>query len=275
MNLIFVLILDVTRIKIIKEWRISGLLFFVKLILMSLKIMEQNEDVFMKKSIKILLIEGDKNLGFILKSFLTMKGFPTVLCLDGHDALERFENEAFDFVVTEVVLRGLDGFSVAEKIKKCDMGMPLVFLTSKSSRSDVSKGFEVGADDYIIKPFSMDELLERINAICRRTVLQTKNEHIFHLASYTFDCIRHVLIRNGVEKKLTNREQDLLFLFCEYKNRVVERSFVLQRIWHKEDYFNARNMDVYITKIRKLFKDDPRVELLNVHGVGYKLVVRD
>ena len=114
-----------------------------------------------------------------------------------------------------------------------------------------------------------------VKAICKRTVFKTKSKHVFQLASYTFDGVRHVLIRNGVEKKLTNRELDLLFLFCEYKNRVVERSFALQRIWHEENYFSARNMDVYITKIRKLFKDDPNVELQNIHGVGYKLVVKE
>ena len=121
----------------------------------------------------------------------------------------------------------------------------------------------------------MDELLDRVKAICRRTVLRTRNEHIFKLSSYTFDSVRHVLIRNGIERKLTARELDLLFLFCEYKNRVVERSFALMRVWHKENYFNARNMDVYINKIRKLLKDDPNVELRNVHGIGYKLVVRE
>ena len=141
----------------------------------------------MKKVVKILLVENDKNLGYILKSYLTVKGYPTVLCLDGNEALERFENEAFDFVISSVVLRNIDGFTLAEKIKKCDNEIPLVFLTSKSSRNDVSKGFEIGADDYIIKPFSMDELLDRIKAICRRTVLRTKNEHVFQLASYTFD----------------------------------------------------------------------------------------
>lgn len=231
--------------------------------------------ITMKKTVKILLIEGDKSLGYILKSYLTAKGYPTVLCVDGAEALVRFENEAFDFVISCVVLSTIDGFSLAEKIKKCDINIPFVFLTSRSSRSDVSRGFELGADDYITKPFSMDELLDRIKAICRRTVLRPNNDHVFRLASYTFDSVRHVLIRNGVEKKLTARELDLLYLFCEYKNRVVERSFALQRIWHKENYFNARNMDVYINKIRKLLKDDPNVELQNIHGIGYKLVVKD
>lgn len=120
----------------------------------------------------------------------------------------------------------------------------------------------------------MDELYERIRAISRRTIFRSKNEHIFHLGTYTFDTIRHVLVRNGVEKKLTTREMDLLYLFCENMNRVVRRSVALQRVWRKENYFNARNMDVYITKIRRLLKDDPNVELQNIHGVGYKLVVK-
>lgn len=229
----------------------------------------------MESIIKTLLVENDKNLGFILKSFLVVKGYPTVLSQDGLEALNRFENEAFDFVILDTELPGIDGYSLAKKIKEYDDDIPIIFLSSKASRADVSKGFEIGADDFITKPFSIDEMLDRVRAICRRTVLRAKNEHVFQLASYTFDGIRHVLIRNGIEKKLTNRELDLLYLFCEYKNRVVERSIALQRIWHQENYFNARNMDVYITKIRKLFKDDPNVELQNIHGVGYKLVVKE
>ncbi len=229
----------------------------------------------MENSIRTLLVEGDKNLGFILKSFLVVKGYPVVLSRDGMEALNRFENEAFDFLILDTELPSIDGYSLAKKVREFDKEVPIIFISSKASRSDVSKGFEIGADDFVTKPFSIDELLDRIKAICRRTVLRAKSEHVFQIASYTFDGIRHVLIRNGVEKKLTNRELDLLYLFCEYKNRVVERSIALQRIWHKANYFNARNMDVYITKIRKLFKDDPNVELQNIHGVGYKLVVKE
>lgn len=229
----------------------------------------------MGKTIKVLLVEDDTNLGYILKSFLVVKGYPTELSCDGSDALYRFENEAFDFVILDTVLSGIDGYTLAEKIRKHDDEVPIMFISSKTSRADVSKGFAVGADDFLSKPFSVDELYERVNAICKRTVLKTRSEHVFQLASYTFDGVRHVLIRNGVEKKLTNRELDLLFLFCEYKNRIVERSLALQRIWHEENFFNARNMDVYIAKIRKLFKDDPNVELQNIHGVGYRLVVKE
>lgn len=229
----------------------------------------------MEKAIKILLVEDDKNLGFILKSFFVVKGYPTVLSHDGLDALSHYEKEAFDFVILDTVLSGIDGYKLAEKIRQCDKDIPIMFVSSKTSRADVSKGFEVGADDFITKPFSIDELFERVKAVSMRTVLKTKNQHVYQLGSYTFDGIKHVLEKNGVVKKLTNRELDLLFLFCEYKNRVVERSVVLQRIWHEVNYFNARNMDVYIAKIRKLFKDDPNVELQNIHGVGYKLVVKE
>lgn len=229
----------------------------------------------MEKKIRILLVEDDKNLGYILKSYLVVKGYPTVLSWDGVEALNRFENEAFDFVILDTVLPSLDGYTLAQRIKQYDKEVPIVFVSSKGSRADVSRGFEVGADDFITKPFSIDELFERVSAICKRTVLKTKSKHVYQLASYTFDGVRHVLTRNGVEKKLTNRELDLLFLFCEYKNRIVERSMALQRIWHEENYFNARNMDVYVAKIRRLFKDDPNIELQNIHGVGYRLFVKE
>lgn len=228
----------------------------------------------MEKLIKILLAEDDKNLALILKSYLTAKGCPTVVYHNGLDVLKSFDREDFDFIILDVMLPEADGYSIAEEIRKIDKDIPIMFLTAKSTRSDVSRGFAVGADDYVLKPFSMDELFERIRAVSRRTIFRSKNEHVFSLGTYTFDTIRHVLVRNGVEKKLTTREMDLLYLFCENMNRVVRRSVALQRVWRKENYFNARNMDVYITKIRRLLKDDPNVELQNIHGVGYKLVVK-
>lgn len=228
----------------------------------------------MEKLIKILLAEDDKNLALILKSYLTAKGCPTVVFHNGSEVLKSFERENFDFIILDVMLPELDGYLVAEEIRRIDKNIPIMFLTAKSMRSEVSRGFEVGADDYVLKPFSMDELYERIRAVSRRTIFRSKNEHVFSLGTYTFDTIRHVLVRNGVEKKLTTRELDLLYLFCENMNRVVRRSVALQRVWRKENYFNARNMDVYITKIRRHLKDDPNVELQNIHGVGYKLVVK-
>ena len=229
----------------------------------------------MERLIKIMLVEDDKNLGLILKSYLTVKGYPTTLCFSGEEALKHFDRERIDFMIVDVMMPGLDGFTLVEKLKKRNIDIPTIFLTGKSSRADVSQGFKVGCDDYIVKPFSMAELLERVRAISRRVILREKEQRIFKISSYTFDIARHVLIRNGVEKKLTTRELDLLFMFCEYMNRVVERTYALHRIWRKDNFFNARNMDVYISKIRKLLKDDPNIELQNIHGVGYRLVVKN
>lgn len=228
----------------------------------------------MERLIKIMLVEDDKNLGVILKSYLTAKGYPTTLCFSGEEALKQFDRECIDFMIVDVMMPGIDGFTLVEKLKKRNVDIPVMFLTGKSARSDISNGFKIGCDDYVIKPFSMEELLDRVKAISKRTILRQKEQRIFKISSYTFDIARHVLIRNGVEKKLTTRELDLLFMFCEYKNRVVERSYALHRIWHKDNFFNARNMDVYISKIRKLLKDDPNVVLENIHGVGYRLTVK-
>ena len=229
----------------------------------------------MERLIKIMLVEDDKNLGVILKSYLTAKGYPTTLCFSGEDALKQFDRESIDFMIVDVMMPGIDGFTLVEKLKKRNVDIPTIFLTGRTARADISRGFNIGCDDYIPKPFSMEELLDRIKAISRRTVLQEKEQRIYKIASYTFDIAKHVLIRNGVVKKLTTRELDLLFMFCEYMNRVVERSYALHRIWRKDNFFNARNMDVYISKIRKLLKDDPNVELQNIHGVGYRLIVRN
>lgn len=222
-----------------------------------------------------MLVEDDKNLGVILKSYLTAKGYPTTLCFNGEEALKQFDRERIDFMIADVMMPGIDGFSLVEQLKKRNVDIPTIFLTGKTARADISRGFSVGCDDYIVKPFSMEELLDRVKAIAKRTILRENEQRIFKLSSYTFDIARHVLIKNGVEKKLTNRELDLLFMFCEYKNRVVERSYALYRIWRKDNFFNARNMDVYISKIRRLLKDDPNVELQNIHGVGYRLVVKN
>lgn len=227
-----------------------------------------------EKFIKILLAEDDKNLAFILRSFLATKGCVTIVCNNGSEALNVYEREDIDFIILDVMLPEIDGYIIAEEIRKIDKDIPIMFLTAKTMRADVSRGFAVGADDYVLKPFSMDELFERIMAVSRRTIFRSKDDYVFYLGTYIFDTIRHVLVRNGVEKKLTTREMDLLYLFCENMNRVVRRSVALQRVWRKENYFNARNMDVYITKIRRLLKDDPNVELQNIHGVGYKLVVK-
>ncbi len=229
----------------------------------------------MKKETRILLAEDDKNLGNILKAYLEAKGYPTVLCPNGKIAFETFKRDKFDFCVLDIMMPEMDGFTVAEKIRKIDKDIPILFLTAKGMQEDRIHGFEVGADDYLTKPFSMEELLLRIKAIMRRSESneKTNTKSVFNFGKYTFEYNRQVLIFNGKENKLTSKESELLKLLCENMNNVLDRTVALNKIWFDDSYFNARSMDVYVTKLRKYLKEDPNVELINVHGVGFKLVV--
>lgn len=229
----------------------------------------------MNKETRILLAEDDKNLGNILKAYLEAKGYPTVLCPDGKIAYDTFKHDKFDFCVMDIMMPVMDGFTSASKIRKIDKKIPILFLTAKAMQEDRIHGFEVGADDYLTKPFSMEELLLRIKAIMRRSEsdMKTGSNSIFNFGKYTFEYNRQVLIFNGDENKLTSKEAELLKLLCENMNNVLDRTVALNKIWFDDSYFNARSMDVYITKLRKYLKGDPNVELINVHGVGFKLVV--
>ncbi|MDP2238073.1 MAG: response regulator transcription factor [Bacteroidales bacterium] len=230
----------------------------------------------MENQMKVLLAEDDKNLGTILKAYLEAKGFPTTLCGDGHEALEKFKREDYNFCVLDVMMPVMDGFTLAAEIRKLDKKIPMLFLTAKAMHEDKLKGFELGADDYLTKPFSMEELLLRMKAIIRRSAEDTVRPSIFTIGSFTFDYNRQLLQRQGTEdSKLTSKESELLRLLCENINRVLDRSVALNKIWYDDSYFNARSMDVYITKLRKYFKDDPNIELMNVHGVGFKLLVNE
>ncbi len=229
----------------------------------------------MEKQVKVLLAEDDKNLGNILKSYLDAKGFPTILTPNGKEALNKFKHEDFDFCILDVMMPIMDGFTLAKEIRKLDKKVPFLFLTAKNMQEDKITGFEVGADDYLTKPFSMEELLMRIKAILRRTQAADKknSSNIYKFGKYTFDYNRQLLIINKEQHKLTSKEAELLRMLCENINDVLDRSVALNKIWFDDSYFNARSMDVYITKLRKYLKDDPKVELINVHGVGFKLVV--
>jgi len=224
----------------------------------------------------ILLAEDDQNLGGILKSYLEAKGFPTNLSVDGKEALENFKRGDFDFCILDVMMPVMDGFTLAKEIRKIDKKIPILFLTAKAMQEDRIMGFEVGADDYLTKPFSMEELLLRIKAILRRyneTNANKPENSIFEFGNYTFDYNRQVLVNKSKEQKLTSKESELLKLLCENINNVLDRSVALNKIWFDDSYFNARSMDVYITKLRKYLKEDESVNLINVHGVGFKLVV--
>lgn len=228
-----------------------------------------------KKSLEILLAEDDKNLGGLLKTYLNAKGYTVNLCADGEEATNVFNSKMIDFVILDVMMPVKDGFTVAKDIRKKNKKVPILFLSAKSMQADVLKGFQMGADDYITKPFSMEVLMMRMNAIIRRTIIPDKKadyENKFKIGDCTFDNIRQVLIYNDVEQKLTSKESELLRLLCENANSLLDRSTALKEIWHDDSYFNARSMDVYITKLRKYLKIDPTVELLNIHGIGFKLV---
>ena len=226
---------------------------------------------------RILLAEDDKNLGTILKAYLEAKNYPTLLCQDGKEAYEAFKREKFDFCVLDIMMPEMDGFTLAKKIKKIDKNIPILFLSAKAMQEDKKQGFEIGADDYLTKPFSMEELIFRINAIVRRSrPEETDNSPTeFKFGNYTFEYNRQMLSTSDGEQKLTSKEAELLKLLCENMNNVLDRTVALNKIWFDDSYFNARSMDVYITKLRKYLKGDASVELINVHGVGFKLVVRD
>lgn len=228
------------------------------------------------EKVKVLLAEDDKNLGTILKTYLEAKGFPATLCLNGQEAYNEFLKGSYDFCIIDVMMPVKDGFTLAREIRVADKKIPILFLTAKSMQEDKLRGFELGADDYITKPFSMEELLMRMQAIMRR-IVDTKpsgpGDNLFRLGTFTFDYTRQILISGSEELKLTSKEAELLKLLCENTNDVLDRSFALKKIWGDDSYFNARSMDVYITKLRKYLKPDPGIELLNVHGIGFKLVL--
>jgi DNA-binding response OmpR family regulator len=229
----------------------------------------------MTSKINTLLVEDDKNLGVILKKYLEAKDIPVTLCTNGEEALNTFKEGDFNFCILDVMMPVMDGFTLSQEIKKLDKRVPIIFLTAKTTQQDVLQGFKLGADDYITKPFSMDELLMRIRAVFNRTSFDTPSDTTFKLGNYIFDAPRHLLKRNNEIRKLTSKEADLLLLLCENMNETLERSVALRKVWYEDSYFNARSMDVYITKLRKYFQDEPKVELLNVHGVGFKLMVKD
>lgn len=224
----------------------------------------------------VLLAEDDHNLGELLKEYLDLKGYETTLCRDGKAALETFSGGKFDICIFDVMMPVMDGFTAAEEIRKDDKSTPIIFLTAKGLKEDKIQGLEIGADDYMTKPFSMEELLLRIKAILRRT--GTDNAPAlrkFDIGSLHFDYDAQILKTQDKEHKLTSKESELLRMLCEHKNQTLERSKALKEIWLDDNYFNARSMDVYITKLRKYLKSDESVKILNVHGMGFKLVELD
>ncbi|MCY1518710.1 Sensory transduction protein regX3 [compost metagenome] len=227
---------------------------------------------------KILLVEDDPNLGLLLQDYLQLKGkFEVVLCADGEEGLKAFSKQAFDMCILDVMMPKKDGFSLGKEIRKANAHIPIIFATAKAMIEDKASAYDLGGDDYITKPFRIEELLLRINALLKRVSkdapTQEPAQTQFEIGKYTFDYTTQLIHFNGQQQKLSTKEAELLQLLCLKKNTVLTREEALLSIWHDDNYFNGRSMDVFLSKLRKYLKEDPRVEILNVHGKGYKLLV--
>jgi DNA-binding response OmpR family regulator len=224
-------------------------------------------------SAKILLVEDDPNLGFVIKDNLALKGFDVTLCENGADGYKTFQQKPFDLCVLDVMMPKQDGFSLAKSIREKNKHVPILFVTAKSMLEDKIAGFESGGDDYIVKPFSMEELVLRIGVFLRRSNATNGQEEVFNIGSFSFNFTNLTLQHDGESKILTHKEAEVLRLLCENKNRVLKREEILKAVWGDDDYFLGRSMDVFISKLRKYLKDDPNVQIVNYHGVGFRLEV--
>lgn len=225
---------------------------------------------------KILLAEDDPNLGELLKDYLELKGkFDVTLAQDGDEALMAFRKDKYDLCIFDVMMPKKDGFSLGKDVRKMDKTVPIIYATAKGMMEDKTQAFELGGDDYITKPFRVEELLLRINALLKR-VSKEKDEELvdkFEIGDYFFDYTSQIISFKGQQQKLSTKEAELLRLLCLNKNDVLTREEALVKIWHDDNYFTGRSMDVFLSKLRKYLKEDPNVEIVNVHGRGYKLLV--
>ena len=216
----------------------------------------------MDEKLKILLCEDDENLGMLLREYLAAKGYTAELCPDGDAGYKAFLKTKFDICVLDVMMPKKDGFTLAQEIRQANADIPIIFLTAKTLKEDILEGFKIGADDYITKPFSMEELVFRIEAILRRVRgKKNKESSVYRIGGFTFDTQKQLLVIGDKQTKLTTKENELLALLCSHANEILQRDFALKTIWIDDNYFNARSMDVYITKLRKHLKDDPQIEV--------------
>lgn len=229
-----------------------------------------------KERYKILLVEDDTNFGQVLKNYLELNDFIVELARDGILGLAAFRREKFDVCLLDVMMPNMDGFTLAEEIRNVDPDVPLFFLSAKSMKEDILNGYKLGADDYITKPFDSEVLLHKIKAILKRNQDLQEKQHAqieFNIGSYHFNSKLRTLAHNGESQTLSPKENELLLMLCEYKNDLLPREAALKRIWGSDTYFNGRSMDVYIAKLRKYLKEDGSVEIVNIHGNGFRLVV--
>jgi DNA-binding response OmpR family regulator len=228
---------------------------------------------------KILLAEDDTNLGMVLKNYLELNDYEVELCRDGILALAAFRRDKFDICLLDIMMPNMDGFKLAEEIRDVDPDIPLFFLSAKTMKEDIIQGYKLGADDYISKPFDSELLLLKIKAILKRNQeLNSKEEEQFEfkIGQYAFNSRLRTLTKGSeATHTLSPKENELLHMLCEHKNDLLPREVALKKIWGSDTYFNGRSMDVYIAKLRKYLKDDPNIEIVNIHGNGFRLVVKE
>jgi DNA-binding response OmpR family regulator len=226
----------------------------------------------MKNKIKILLVEDDQNLGSITSEYLNAKGFDCKWEKDGEAGYQKILKEKFDLFIFDVMMPIKDGFTLAKDVRGIDKKTPILFLTAKSMKEDTLKGFEIGADDYVTKPFNIEELIARIKAIVNRTKESDNHFDDITIGSLSFNPKMQMLKSKNKSIKLTTKESELLILLCKNKNDILERNFALKAVWGDDNYFNGRSMDVYIAKLRKYLKEETNIQIINVHGKGFKLL---
>lgn len=226
----------------------------------------------MRNKQHIFLLEDDLSFGAVLKSYLELNEYEVTWVDDGKYAFEKFRNGSYQICILDVMLPNVDGFTIGAEIRKIDKEIPMVFLTAKTLKEDILKGYNLGADDYVTKPFDTEVLLCKIQAIIKRQSAVTENEaFLFTIGTYNFDSKLRYILREGRKQKLSPKESDLLKLLCQNKNELLERDTALRKIWGEDGYFTARSMDVFITKLRKYLKEDPNIEIKNIHGSGFLL----
>jgi DNA-binding response OmpR family regulator len=222
------------------------------------------------------LVEDDPNLGFVIKDNLSLKGFDVTLCKDGEEGENTFHNNSFDICILDVMLPKKDGFAIAKSIRGKNKSVPILFLTAKSMMEDKLTGFQTGADDYITKPFSLEELIYRIDVFLRRSngTPEKSEMKVYSVGGFSFDPLNLTLKTSSTEKTLTQKEAEVLKLLYQNRDRVLKREEILKEVWGDDDYFMGRSMDVFISKLRKYLKEDPSIQIVNYHGVGFRLEVR-
>jgi len=226
---------------------------------------------------KILLVEDDTSLGFIISDQLREDGYAVTLCTDGAEGFKRFNEDQFHMCIFDVMMPKKDGFTLARDVRKLNSDIPILFLTAKSMTEDKIEGFKAGGDDYLTKPFSVEELQVRIIALLKRVNIQVEEaeEVVLQLGAYQFDQENYTLKHPAFEKVLTKKEAQILKMLCKLRNQVVSREVILTAVWGQDDYFVGRSLDVFITKLRKYLKEDERISIANIHGIGFKLEINE